>query len=262
VAVRWNDIRTYWAGKVSGGTATSYTNQLKNFYLDQGETLWFTIHKHRLYWTLLGGVEPPLRDEASSFRKCSGWSCSDLNGNETSKSRLAGFIVAKEIFPGTSCPLKDKERDYILHRINGRKLPEVEHAEKSLEMLESDCLNLIKLLDWRDFETLGGLIFETSGWRRVSEVGGSQPTTDIELVLPTTNQRAFVQIKSSTDQRQFDSYESEFRTRRNEFDWMFFVFHTGQITTKNPKVRILGPGEIEKMVVNVGLTQWVIEKVS
>lgn len=261
-AGRWDDVREHWLSKSSPATATSYVNQLKAFYSDSGTTLWFTIHNYRLYWALLNPTESPARDERSSFRKCAGWSCLDTNGEPISKAKLAGFIRAKESFPGTSCEVHDVEREYLLNRIRGRKLPQVLGAEGALDALRSRCLELIRLLDWRDFEMLGGLIFETSGWRRVSMLGGNQKTTDIEMELPTTNERAFVQIKSSTDQLELNKYESEFMKLRPDFRWMFYVFHTGEVATQNPQVRLVGPGTLEKMVVSVGLTEWIIDKVS
>jgi hypothetical protein len=38
------------------------------------------------------------------------------------------------------------------------------------------------------------LVFANSGWRRIGRVGKTQKTVDIELMLPTTGERAFVQV--------------------------------------------------------------------
>jgi hypothetical protein len=53
----------------------------------------------------------------------------------------------------------------------------------------------MKLLGPRDFETLVDLVFSTSGWRRQGVVGKTQKTLDLDLILPSTGERAFVQVK-------------------------------------------------------------------
>ena len=65
---------------------------------------------------------------------------------------------------------------------------------------------LMRLLTWQDFELLVDLVFTNSGWRRVGPVGKTQKTVDIELMLPTTGERAFVQVKSSAGKRDLDEY--------------------------------------------------------
>lgn len=55
----------------------------------------------------------------------------------------------------------------------------------------------MRLLTLQDFELLVALVFANSGWRRAGQVGNTQKTVDIELMLPTTGERAFLQIKSA-----------------------------------------------------------------
>lgn len=80
------------------------------------------------------------------------------------------------------------------------------------------------MLSWQDFELLVDLIFSASGWRRVGVVGGSQETVDIELVLPSTGDRAFVQIKSATTQNELDDYLRRFE-KRDEGRMFFRLSH-------------------------------------
>ncbi|WP_162484273.1 hypothetical protein [Yersinia intermedia] len=54
------------------------------------------------------------------------------------------------------------------------------------------------------------LIFSASGWRRTGSLGRTQKTVDIEL--PTTGERAFVQVKSVAEQSVFSGYLSLFQT--------------------------------------------------
>jgi hypothetical protein len=56
--------------------------------------------------------------------------------------------------------------DYVINRINGHKMPEVERAIAAVEDVKRSVRDLMKMLGPRDFETLVDLIFSTSGWRR------------------------------------------------------------------------------------------------
>jgi hypothetical protein len=63
-----------------------------------------------------------------------------------------------------------------------------------LEDLTRSAQELMKLLWPGDFETLVDLVFSTSGWRRQGPVGKTQKMLDLDIVLPSTGERAFVQI--------------------------------------------------------------------
>src|SRR5207247_1304276 len=105
---------------------------------------------------------------------------------------------------GTSCEVDVAE--YVTRRINGEKMPEVERALVAVQELRAGALGLIRLLTSQDFELLVDLVFSTSGWRRVGVVGGPQETKDMHLVLPSTGEEAFVQVKSRTTSSELDDY--------------------------------------------------------
>ena len=75
-----------------------------------------------------------------------------------------------------------------------------------MNQMRAAVVGMIKLLVPHDFETLVDLIFSTSGWRRLGPVGKTQKTLDLDLVLPSTGDRAFVQVKSHTARKEFDEY--------------------------------------------------------
>ena len=50
------------------------------------------------------------------------------------------------------------------------------------------------------------LVFTSSGWRRLGVVGKTQKTLDLSLELPSTGERAFVQVKSRTDSKELADY--------------------------------------------------------
>ena len=43
---------------------------------------------------------------------------------------------------------------------------------------------------------------------------------------------------------------------------MFFVFHTGDVTIDDDRVTVIGPDRFAEMVVEAGLTSWLLRKVS
>lgn len=120
--------------------------------------------------------------------------------------------------------------------------------------------DLMRLLQWRDFELLVELVFAQSGWRRVSASGGTQETIDIELVLPTTGEAAFVQVKSQTDQAQLDDYADRFG-RRDDAK-MFYVYHTAKtpLSDAQDKIVLVGPERLAEMILEVGLFDWLLKK--
>jgi len=88
--------------------------------------------------------------------------------------------------------------DYVIRRINGEKRENVERALATLKQMKTVTIELMKELGDRDFETLIDLVFAASGWRRLGQVGGTQKTLDLDVMLPTTRERAIVQVKSKT----------------------------------------------------------------
>ena len=126
-------------------------------------------------------------------------------------------------------------------------------------------LPMMQLLTWQDFELLVDLIFSNSGWRRIGQVGKTQKTVDLELMLPTTGERAFVQVKSSAGKRQLADYLSRLEESAL-YDKMFFVWHSGDVgdvsDAENANVTLLGPEVLARMVFDAGLTSWLRDKVS
>jgi hypothetical protein len=93
-------------------------------------------------------------------------------------------------------------------------------------------------------------------------LGKTQKTVDFELILPTTNDRAFVQIKSSAGKKDVAHYVSSLKDSMI-YDRMFFVWHTGDVgDVDEQSVDLIGPDQLARMVFDAGLTSWLQEKVS
>ncbi len=43
---------------------------------------------------------------------------------------------------------------------------------------------------------------------------------------------------------------------------MFYVFHTGDAKTDDERVRVIGPEKLAEMVIDAGLVNWLVRKVS
>ena len=148
-----------------------------------------------------------------------------------------------------------------MRRIKGEKTPEVERAVGALEAMRQSALELMRLLGDRDFEILVDLVFTSSGWRRLGTVGKTQKTLDIDMMLPSTGERAFVQVKSRTTSSELADYVAQL-DERGPYDRMFYVFHSGNAETDDDRVTVIGPEKLGELVVDAGLVNWLVRKVS
>jgi hypothetical protein len=259
---RWADLTASFITEGRGpGTATRFTNETKLFFQDDGRTLWLTFHGASLYWGFLTPESAERHPDGDGVlrRVDGGWKNHDLLGEPLTTDRLSGALTKLAAYRGTSCGVD--VAGYAVRRINGQKIPEVESAISAVAAMHASALELMRQLGPRDFETLIDLVFSRSGWQRQGVVGKTQKALDLDLLLPTTGDRAFVQVKSKTSPADL----TEYLARLDElviYDRMFFVYHTGMIETDDDRVTLLGPDKLPAMVVEAGLVDWLIRKVS
>ena len=259
---RWTDLTaSFIAGGRSKGTATRFTKETRLFFEDTGSTLWVTFHGARLYW---GFLEPsPAERHADGDgvwrRVVEGWRSTDRLGEQLTTDRLSGALTKLTAFRGTSCGID--VADYLIRRINGEKTPEIERAVAAVQRMKTSALELMRLLGPRDFETLVDLVFSTSGWRRQGIIGKTQKTLDLDLMLPSTAERAFVQVKSQTTSAELAEYVAML-DEPSVYDRMFYVYHSGEASTDDERVRVIGPEKLAELVVDAGLVNWLVRKVS
>jgi len=264
VAGDWAALTETWlsAGK-DQGTATRFTNETRLFFQDDGTTLWITFMRERLYWGMVDGGVPaqPHEDGQGTWRPLvGGWRCTDASGDLLTKDKLSGALTKLAAYRGTSCDVD--VATYVTRRINGQRSPEIERAHAAVAEMRASALELMRLLGPKDFELLVDLVFSSSGWRRLGVVGNTQKTLDLDLLLPSTGERAFVQVKSDTNQAELDMYVAAFEEMDEDFQRMFFVHHTGNAACDHPKVTVIGPERVAEMVVDAGLVCWLIRKAS
>ncbi|MGA3284612.1 MAG: hypothetical protein ABSD57_09170 [Verrucomicrobiota bacterium] len=106
-------------------------------------------------------------------------------------------------------------------------------------------------------------IFRGAGWRRVSLLGETMKYVDLELEEPITGDLYQVQVKSRASLAEFKEYAENFSGAG--FRKLYFVVHTptgnwnDQKTLEN--VELWLPKQVARMVVEFGLTNWLLKKV-
>jgi hypothetical protein len=109
-------------------------------------------------------------------------------------------------------------------------------------------------------EVLRGLVFTASGWRRVGELGRTQKTLDLDVVLPSTGKRAFIHVKSRATDTELAQYVGEL-DELGPYRRMFFVYHTGRVTDpEDDRVVVIGPAKMAELVVGAGLVDLLVGK--
>lgn len=264
LAGNWNEVRQYWLKARNGneGAATRDINQIRDFYELEESDVWITFYKKKLYWCHAAREVIELEDKSRIRNVIGGWSSTDVNGRTLSIENIDGRVTKVQGFRGTICSVE--LQDYLVRKINGLAIAEVETAKASLEKLKSDVEDLVKGLWWHDFELLIDLVFSKAGWQRFSVLGKTEKDLDLDVYSPATQKRAFVQIKSTTNRAEVESYIDAF-SEYEQFDEMYFVFHAchsdlSDLEERRPNIHLWGPQRISGLVVNAGLVEWLINK--
>lgn len=258
----WKSVYKFWSDwREDKGTAKRDVNQIRNYFEADKDTLWITFYDNLLWWCFAKEGVQQHPDGKGSYRETvDGWRNTDIYGGKLTFDELSGNLLKVQAFRGTICNVKEFE--YLKNKLNGSSLPQVKEALKTREQMVQKIVPLMRLLSWQDFELLVDLVFANSGWRRIGEVGKTQKTVDVELMLPTTGERAFIQIKSSVRKQDIDEYLDRLRDSQ-VYQRMFFVWHTGNVgKIKESVVSLIGPDRLAQMVFDAGLTSWLLRKVS
>jgi hypothetical protein len=219
-----------------------------------------TFFGNRMWWAF-AELDVTRLPDGSKTRDVDGtWRSTDILGAPLSLERINGRFLRVRRFAGTICSV---DIEYVTNKINGHKPSIVSEAESSLDSLEQRLVPLIQSLTWNDFELLVDLIFSNAGWQRISVLGKSQKTLDLDLKLPVTGERAMVQVKSASNRTEYLQYHKEF-TEAPDFSRFFFVVHSPSpdlyTVHKLPNSTVLCATELARMVVSAGLTRWLLEK--
>ncbi|MEA5468283.1 restriction endonuclease [Spirulina sp. 06S082] len=264
LAGNWDNVRKFWLEFRNGheGAATRDINQIRDFYELDEQDVWITFYKKKLYWCRAAREVVELDDKSRIRNVIGNWLATDINGQPLRIENIDGRVTKVQGFRGTICSIE--LQDYLIRKINGIAIEEVENAKSSLEKLKSDVEDLIKGLWWHDFELLIDLVFSKAGWQRFSVLGKTEKDLDLDVYSPATQKRVFVQIKSTTTRDEVEACISTFN-EYEQFDEMYFVYHTchsdlSDIESHHPNIHLWGLKRISALVVNAGLVEWLINK--
>jgi len=260
---RWDSIKLQLEQIIGHkGAATRDFNALRLIVESTPADIWITFYRSRLWWCRLG--EPVvLKDDVSKYREVAGeWSSCSNNGRRLLINEISGRLSKVQGFRGTACRVKaidDLRRLLNDHPSEAHKA--IWNARASLAATVEEGL---KLLHWKDFETLVDLIFRGAGWRRVSLVGETMKYADMELEEPVTGELYQVQVKSSASVADFADYASRFTG--SDFRRLYFVVHSPKgswppdLTDSEGNVEAILPGRLAQMVLDFGLVNWLLKK--
>ncbi len=247
------------------GKATEITNQVRDFYTLDERTLWITFHRRQLWWCFASPEVIQLEDGTRIRHTLNGWSHQSIGGKPLFVESLSGALTKTQGFRGTICSIEAFE--YLKRRLCDDVLPEVTTAKNCLTDLHTALVDLIRSLNWKDFELLCDLIFSNAGWQRIATLGGTEKSIDLDLVSPVTQRRLFVQVKSRASKETFQKYLADF-DGHDQYDEMYFIVHSPAGNTakwtsaRDPKIKVFTAPDVARLTVSAGLTDWLIEKCS
>lgn len=248
----------------SKGAATADLNALRRLCESPSTDMWITFHSSRLWWCHLadGPVE---EDQQSKFRKTvAGWRDTDVRGNRLFAGQISGLLSKMQGFRATVCEVRD--RAGLKRLVNGDASEPYIALQDARRALEERVAAAIRQLHWKEFETLVDLVFRHAGWKRTSVLGETMKYADLELEAPVTGDRYQIQVKSKATFSDYVHYAKRFSA--DGFRKLYFVVHspdvsltTADLKRVSPLVELLLPDRLASMVVDAGLTGWLMDKV-
>lgn len=187
----------------------------------------------------------------------------DILGRPLRVDGLSTKLTKVQTYQRTICRVEAE--DYLLRRINGIEDPLVARSVQATNTMLDVLSDAIATLHWRDFETLADIVFARSGWHCASALGGTQKLTDIVLDQPATGDLAAIQVKSAAGQEQFNQFIID-ADASGRFRALFFVCHTPrgrlQVLPDRPDAHLWVGRDLAKIVLRVGLMDWVMDKIA
>jgi hypothetical protein len=247
--------------------ATQDFNALRSLLDHPSQHVWVTFQDGCMWWcTVRDGIgvnrDGDMSNRGHFWLTCAlPWSNHSLAGKRhLSITDLPGIITATSGFKGTVC--RPKGWREIL-RIIRNEDADARAAALAREAYEGAVAKLVARLGDKDFEVLVDLILSRTGWSRLAKLGGVTEGTDVEVENATSDEIAFVQVKSSATQAVLDDYVSRFNQQRDRYKRMIFAVHSpkGGLTPPDGQpVQIWTGKRIADLVVRLGLGDWVASR--
>ena len=208
---------------------TRAVNQVRDFFELPETTLWCTIEDGDVWWCFAkaevinlydGDDEAEQLNGARMRRVIDRWRNTDITGKRLRLDSMTTKITKVASFQETIA--KPGGAPDLLRRIRGILSDTHTLTASTLDALVIALGDLLDQLHQDDFELLVELIFSSSGWKRISAVGGIQKTWDLAMTLPTTGEHCFVQVKSQTNAKIFAALVEALDNAQG-YSRMFFV---------------------------------------
>lgn len=244
--------------------ATQDFNALCDLLDTPSKHLWITFQDGYMWWcTAIDGAIVNSNSESVSkghfWLECSRpWSNKSIKGRLLSESELPGSVTRTAGFKGTVCTPKDWQA--VLRLIRDEKDPDAIIAANARSEYQSATLTMIQRLSPKDFELLIDLILTRAGWVRTSTGDKTLEGVDIDAENFAVREVAFIQVKSSADQKIFDDYIERFQQRREKYARMIFAVHSPIGVFKqssDPAIQVWTGDHLAQIVVRLGLGEWV-----
>jgi hypothetical protein len=248
--------------------ATQDFNALRTLLDHPSQHLWVTFQDGCMWWcTVRNGIEANPDGDMSNrghfWLTCAlPWSNHSIDGKRhLSITDLPGIITATSGFKGTVC--KPKGWREILRIIRNEEDADARAAALAREAYEGAVAKLVARLGDKDFEVLVDLILSRTGWARLARLGGVTEGIDVEVENATSDEIAFVQVKSSATQAVLDDYVSRFSKQKDHYKRMIFAIHSpkGELMPPDDQLVQVWTGKrIANLVVRLGLGDWVAKR--
>lgn len=258
----WQKIKEELERQIENkGAATRDYKNLRCVAESTSDDVWITFYASHLWWCRAGkaGV---LEDEISRYRKTLGkWSNCDINDHPLLINQIPGFLSKLQGFRGKVCRVK--ETDDLRRLINDHPSEAYQSISKATTNLVIEVERGLRLLHWKDFETLVDLLFRGAGWRRVSLLGEAMKYVDLELEEPVTGDLYQVRVKSRATLSEFKEYANGFST--SAFRKLYFVVHSPigdwSDCPRRENIELILPERLARMVIEFGLINWLVKKI-
>ena len=278
----WNDVpghllragnfdaaRPYIERSRDAGAVTRDVKALQMLIERPSEHVWITFEDRRMWWCTVGdqvetNAESQTEDHGHFWLTCKrNWSDRSVDGKrQLFMSELPGPATTVSGFRATVCEPKGWQA--ILRAIRNEESPQAAAVRQAREAYERAVAKLVAELGEKDFELLVDLILSRDGWARIGPLAGSMADIDTEVENRSSNEIAFVQVKSKADQGVLDDYIERFRGQRDRYARMIFAVHTPQGKLSAPTdlpVHVWNQDRIADLVVRLGLGAWLEKRV-
>jgi hypothetical protein len=244
--------------------ATQDFNALCDLLDAPSKHIWMTFQDGCMWWcTALDGAivnhNGESLEKGNFWLACNRpWSNQSLKGRLLAISDLPGSVTRTAGFKATVCTPKAWQA--VLRIIRDERDPDATSAANARGDYQQAVLTVVKRLSPKDFEQLIDHILARTGWARISTLGKTSEGIDVEAENLAVGEIAFVQVKSSANQRVLDDYIQRFKERRELYARMSFAVHspTGKLTPPTDHAIQVWTGDgLAHLVVRLGLGEWV-----